>query len=50
MGMTQDQVSKIRSDLQITEQNMTIFSEMLTELIPGKEHPQVPISASITLV
>jgi len=38
--MTQDQVSKIRSDLQITEQNMTIFSEMLTELIPGKEHPQ----------
>jgi len=38
--MTQDQISKIRSDLQITQQNMSIFSEMLTELNPGKEHPQ----------
>jgi len=40
MCMSVDQVAKIRSDLEITQQNMDIFSEMLTELKPGLEHPQ----------
>ena len=34
-------LQQIRSDLEITQQNMDIFSEMLTELTPGQEHPQV---------
>eukprot|EP00088_Acartia_fossae_P020787 TRINITY_DN22314_c0_g1_i1.p1 TRINITY_DN22314_c0_g1~~TRINITY_DN22314_c0_g1_i1.p1 ORF type:complete len:210 (+),score=79.78 TRINITY_DN22314_c0_g1_i1:39-668(+) len=40
MVMTPDQIDKIQGDLQITQQNMTVFSEMLTELTPGKEHPE----------
>jgi len=37
--MLPDQIQKIRSDLSITQTNMTIFSDMLTELSPGREHP-----------
>jgi hypothetical protein len=40
MVLSAEQVSKIRGDLGITQQNMCIFGEMLTELIPGQEHPE----------
>merc|ERR1719468_734173 len=40
MGMTPDQMIKIQGDLEITQNNMGIFSEMLTDLTPGKEHPE----------
>ncbi|XP_023324407.1 TOM1-like protein 2 [Eurytemora carolleeae] len=40
VGMSEEQVVKVRSDLLLTQQNMAVFSEMLTELTPGKEHPQ----------
>jgi len=38
--MTPDQIHKIQGDLAVTQENMTIFSDMLTELSPGKEHPE----------
>jgi len=38
--MMPEQVLKIKGDLTITTQNMNIFSEMLTELTPGQEHPE----------
>jgi hypothetical protein len=38
--MTPEQMHKMEGDLQMTQQNMAIFSEMLTELTPGKEHPE----------
>merc|ERR1711874_27712 len=31
---------KIRGDLTVTQANMAIFSEMLSELTPGLEHPE----------
>ncbi len=34
----------VEGDLEITQNNMGIFSEMLTDLTPGKEHPEVTIS------
>jgi len=37
--MLPDQIQKIRTDLSITQTNMTIFSDMMTELSPGREHP-----------
>jgi len=36
--MSPEQIQKIRTDLTITQSNMTILSDMLTELTPGKEH------------
>merc|ERR1712062_13860 len=36
--MSPEQIQKIRSDLTITQTNMTILSDMLTELLPGREH------------
>jgi len=36
--MLPEQIQKIRSDLTITQTNMTILSDMLTELSPGREH------------
>ena len=38
--MSPEQIQKIRADLGITQTNMTIFSDMLTELSPGREHPE----------
>jgi len=38
--MLPEQIQKIRSDLTITQTNMTILSDMLTELSPGREHPE----------
>jgi len=35
-----EQVQKIRGDLSVTQTNMTILSDMLTELRPGQEHPE----------
>jgi len=40
MGLSAEQIDKIRADLGITQQNMCIFGEMLTELTPGQEHPE----------
>jgi len=37
--MSPEQTMKIRTDLTITQSNMTILSDMLTELTPGQEHP-----------
>lgn len=37
--MSPEQTQKIRTDLTITQSNMTILSDMLTELTPGQEHP-----------
>jgi len=36
--MLPEQIQKIRSDLAVTQTNMTILSDMLTELSPGREH------------
>ena len=38
--MLPEQIQKIRSDLTITQTNMAILSDMLTELSPGREHPE----------
>lgn len=38
--MQPEQVTKVRGDLGITQQNMAVFSEMLSELKPGLEHPE----------
>merc|ERR1711910_97581 len=38
--MQPEQVAKVRGDLGVTQQNMSIFSEMLSELTPGLEHPE----------
>ena len=40
MGLSADQLHKIRGDLTVTQTNMSIFSEMLSELTPGLEHPE----------
>ncbi|KAK7593038.1 hypothetical protein V9T40_007790 [Parthenolecanium corni] len=34
-----EQLAKLRSELDIVRENMTILNEMLTELTPGNEHP-----------
>ena len=36
--MLPEQIQKIRSDLAVTQTNMTILSDMITELSPGLEH------------
>jgi len=38
--MQPEQVLKVRGDLGVTQQNMAVFSEMLSELKPGLEHPE----------
>jgi len=40
MASKAEQIAKIRGDLAVTQQNMCIFGEMLTELTPGQEHPE----------
>eukprot|EP00092_Neocalanus_flemingeri_P037212 GFUD01040517.1.p1 GENE.GFUD01040517.1~~GFUD01040517.1.p1 ORF type:complete len:190 (-),score=57.72 GFUD01040517.1:260-829(-) len=40
MGLLPEQLHKIRGDLTVTQTNMSIFSEMLSELTPGLEHPE----------
>lgn len=37
--LTPDQLGKLKSELDIVQGNMNIFSEMLSELAPGHEHP-----------
>ena len=32
-------MAKITSDVQVVEGNMSVLGEMLSELVPGKEHP-----------
>jgi len=39
MTLNSAQLSKLQRDLSIVEGNMTVLSEMLSELSPGKEHP-----------
>ncbi len=39
LRLTQEQLAKLRSELDIVQENMTILNEMLTELTPGNEHP-----------
>ena len=34
--LSDDQVMKLKQDLQITQSNLDIFSELLTELKPGE--------------
>jgi len=38
--LTEDQVDKLKRDLEITQGNLDIFNELLTELKPGEEHPE----------
>ena len=38
--MSPEAGQKIRADLGVTQTNMTILADMLTELQPGKEHPE----------
>jgi len=40
MVLLPEQLHKIRGDLTVTQANMSIFSEMLSELTPGLEHPE----------
>ena len=37
--LSPEQLSKLRSELDIVQQNFKVFSEMLTELTPGQEDP-----------
>ena len=34
--LTEDQVIKLKQDLEITQANVDIFNELLTELTPGE--------------
>lgn len=36
--LTQEQLVKLRSELDVVQGNIKVFNEMLTELVPGKEH------------
>ena len=38
--MSPEQIQKIKNDMSITQTNMTILSDMMTELTPGREHPE----------
>jgi len=38
--LTSDQVSKLSRDIQITQRHLAVFSELLSELVPGQEHPE----------
>ncbi|GFQ67159.1 target of Myb protein 1 [Trichonephila clavata] len=40
ISLNAEQLAKLRSELDIVQGNMKVFGEMLTELTPGKEHPQ----------
>ncbi|XP_015929439.1 TOM1-like protein 2 isoform X2 [Parasteatoda tepidariorum] len=40
LTLNQEQLAKLRSELDIVQGNMKVFGDMLTELTPGKEHPQ----------
>jgi len=37
--LTQGQARKLERDLEITQRNLEVFSELLSELQPGEEHP-----------
>ena len=39
VSLTSSQLSKLQRELEIVENNMAVFSEMLAELSPGQEHP-----------
>lgn len=39
LRLSPEQLAKLRSELDIVQENMTILNEMLTELTPGQEHP-----------
>ena len=38
--LTSDQISKLSRDIQITQRHLAVFSELLSELVPGQEHPE----------
>ncbi|CAL1294762.1 unnamed protein product [Larinioides sclopetarius] len=40
INLSPEQLAKLRSELDIVQGNMKVLGEMLTELTPGKEHPQ----------
>lgn len=37
--MSQDQIAKLQSELDIVTMNMTVLGDMLTEMKPGQEDP-----------
>ncbi|GAB6025912.1 hypothetical protein CHUAL_011884 [Chamberlinius hualienensis] len=39
VNLIPEQLGKLKSELDLVQGNMTIFSEMLSELAPGHEHP-----------
>ena len=38
--LTEGQLKKLRRDIQITERHLEVFSELLSEVVPGQEHPE----------
>ena len=38
--LTERQLKKLRRDIEITERHMEVFSELLSEVVPGQEHPE----------
>ena len=38
--LSEEQVMKLRQDLQIAQVNIDVFNELLSELSPGEEHPE----------
>jgi len=38
MHLSPEQLAKLKSELDVVQQNMRVFNEMLNELTPGKEH------------
>ncbi|KAL0271234.1 UNVERIFIED_CONTAM: hypothetical protein PYX00_008394 [Menopon gallinae] len=39
VSLNPDQICKLTSEVQVVQRNMTVLSEMLNELVPGKEEP-----------
>jgi hypothetical protein len=38
--LTEGQLLKLERDLAIAQRNMEVFSELMTEMVPGEEHPE----------
>ena len=49
--LSDDQIQKLKQDIEIAGVNIDIFNELLTELTPGQEHPedkQLMVDLSVT--
>ena len=42
--LTEGQLKKLRRDVEITERHLEVFSELLSEVVPGQVVPPPPLS------